>query len=639
MRFPLVDREGESLVVWTTTPWTLPANVAAAVKPDAEYGLRDGGWRLAEEGGEYDNVVQGEDLVGLEYHAPFEDLPAQEGVPHRVIPWDEVALDEGTGIVHIAPGAGAEDFELSRVHGLAGAGADRRVRPLPARLRAVRGALDRRGGRADRRRRSTSAACSSRPGTIVHRYPICWRCKTPLVFRVVDDWFIRIEDLRQPLLDANDEVAWTPPNYKKRMDDWLRNMDDWNISRKRYFGLPLPFYPCECGELNVIGSRAELEERATGGLEQLQELHRPWIDEVPIRCSSCNEEVRRIPEVGDAWLDAGIVPLSTLGWENAEWVEHGYGTGAAKGLTGADLPDHAYWEQWFPADWISESREQIRLWFYSISVMAMTMTGRLPYRSVLTYERVHDETGREMHKSTGNAIEANEAFEQMGADIVRWQYCAQNPSQNINFGYGPAEEVKRRLLTLWNSAGFLVTYANIAGWQPKWDAQPSSQHALDRWLVARTGQLVAEGESAFERSWTPAVTTAFESYVEDLSNWYIRRSRRRFWDGEPEALETLWWSLVQALRVVAPLMPFLADHLWRALVPDGPDSVHLAGWPEAARPDETLLDEMAAVRRVVDARPPGARAVGPEAAPAAAAARRPGRRGRAGARRARSPRS
>ena len=156
------------------------------------------------------------------------------------------------------------------------------------------------------------------------------------------------------------------------MDDWLRNMGDWNISRKRYFGLPLPLYPCACGELNVIGSRAELEERATGGLEQLQELHRPWIDEVPIRCASCNEEVRRIPEVGDAWLDAGIVPLSTLGWQSPERVEHGYGTGAARGLTGADLPDHAYWEQWFPADWISESREQIRLWFYSISVMAMT---------------------------------------------------------------------------------------------------------------------------------------------------------------------------------------------------------------------------------------------------------------------------
>ena len=232
--------------------------------------------------------------------------------------------------------------------------------------------------------------------------------------------------------------------------------------------------------------------------------------------------------------------------------------------------------------------------------MAMTMTGRLPYRAVLTYERVHDETGREMHKSTGNAIEANEAFEQMGADIVRWQFCAQNPSQNINFGYGPAEEVKRRLLTLWNSAGFLVTYANIAGWEPKWGIAPSSEHALDRWLVARTGQLVAEAEAAYDRYSTPAVTTAFESYVEDLSNWYIRRSRRRFWDGEPEALETLWWSLVQALRVVAPVMPFLTDHLWSALVAEGPGSVHLAGWPETDAPDQARLDEMAAVRRVVE---------------------------------------
>jgi isoleucyl-tRNA synthetase len=441
-------------------------------------------------------------------------------------------------------------------------------------------------------------------GTIVHRYPICWRCKTPLVFRVVDDWFISCAELRQPLLAANDGVAWTPPQYKKRMDDWLRNMGDWNISRKRYFGLPLPFYPCGCGELNVIGSRAELEERATGGLEELQELHRPWIDDVPIRCERCGEEVRRIPEVGDAWLDAGIVPLSTLGWENPEWVEHGYATGAARGLTGADLPDHAYWELWFPADWVSESREQIRLWFYAISVMSMTLVGKLPYRAVLAYERVRDETGREMHKSTGNAIEANEAFERMGADIVRWLFCAQPPQQNINFGYGPADEVKRRLLTLWNSVGFLISYANIAGRRPSWGGEPGSHHALDRWLVARTAQLVREAEDAYERYWTPALTTAFERYVDDLSNWYIRRSRRRFWDGEADALDTLWWSLVQSLRVVAPAMPFFADHLWRVLVAeplkDAPDSVHLAGWPEEAEPDEALLEEMGAVRRVVE---------------------------------------
>jgi isoleucyl-tRNA synthetase len=606
VRFPLKSRDGEALVVWTTTPWTLPANVAAAVAPEAEYVLSSTGeWRARELAGDAQVVrtVRGEELVGLEYEGPFDDLPAQEAVVHRVIPWDEVALDEGTGIVHIAPGAGAEDFELSRVHDLPV------LAPIDESGRFLPGHGPFEGKDTNEAAKPIIEALRERgllveAGTIVHRYPICWRCKTPLLFRVVDDWFIGCDELRQPLLDANQEVAWTPPQYRKRMDDWLRNMGDWNISRKRYFGLPLPFYPCACGHLNVIGSRAELEERATGGLEQLHELHRPWIDNVPIRCESCGEEVRRIPEVGDAWLDAGIVPLSTLGWQNPEWIPHGYATGAAKGLTGADLPDHTYWELWFPADWVSESREQIRLWFYAISFMSMTLVGRLPYRAVLAYERVRDEHGREMHKSTGNAIEANEAFERMGADIARWLYCAQPPSQNINFGYGPADEVKRRLLTLWNSVGFLVTYANIAGWKPEWGAEPSSEGALDRWLVARTGELVQECEDAYERYATPALTRSLESFVDDLSNWYIRRSRRRFWNGEPEALATLWWSVVQALRVVSPAMPFLADHLWRNLVAGpcegAPDSVHLAGWPEAGQLDEQLLTEVAEVRRVVE---------------------------------------
>jgi isoleucyl-tRNA synthetase len=599
VRFPLKDRAGESLVVWTTTPWTLPANVAAAVKPDAEYGLRDGGWRLALEGGEYDNVVQGEDLVGLEYEGPFDDLPAQHGVTHRVIPWDEVALDEGTGIVHIAPGAGAEDFELSRVHGLPV------LTPIDESGRFLPGYGPLEGLSTDEVAAPVVDELQRRDllveaDTIVHRYPVCWRCRTPLVFRVVDDWFISAAEIRAPMLEQNATVEWTPPQYGKRMDDWLRNMDDWNISRRRYFGLPLPFYPCSCGHLNVIGSRAELDERAVRGLEGLEELHRPWIDVVVIRCEECGGEVERIPEVGDAWLDAGIVHFSTLGWQSPEWIEDGNATGAARGLTGADLPDHAYWEEWYPADWVSEGRAQIRLWFYSQCFMAITLDGRQPYRSVLTYENVLDEHGREMHKSWGNAIELNEALERMGADAMRWVYCEQNPSQDLRFGYTLAEDVKRRLLTFWNSVGFLVTYANIAGWGPEWESEPSSRHALDRWLVARTRQLVSEAETAYEQYWSPALTTAFERYVEDLSNWYVRRSRRRFWDGEPAALETLWWSVVQALRVIGPVMPFLADHLWRTLVPDGPDSVHLAGWPEAVEVDEALLGEVAEVRRVVE---------------------------------------
>jgi isoleucyl-tRNA synthetase len=595
VRFPLKDREGESLVVWTTTPWTLPANVAAAVKPDAEYGLRDGHWRLAETGQEYDHVAQGSDLVGLEYQGPFDDLPAQEGVVHRVIPWDEVSLTEGTGIVHIAPGAGTEDFELSRVHDLPV------ISPIDesGRMLAGFGALT--GFSTDEVEDMVIEELREREllveaGRITHRYPICWRCKTPLLFRVVDDWFIASEPSRQELLDANATVEWTPGFYSKRMDDWLRNMGDWNISRKRYFGLPLPFYPCECGLLNVVGSRAELEERATAGLDQLQELHRPWIDEVPITCEGCGKEVRRIPEVGDAWLDAGIVPFSTLGWQNPEWVEHGYATGASQGLSGADLPDESYWEQWFPAEWISESREQIRLWFYSMLFMSVTLEGRAPYERVLAYERVRDETGREMHKSTGNAIEANEAIERMGADVMRWMYCEQVPSQNLNFGYGPAHEIKRRLLTLWNSVRFFVEYANVSPSEEAGEPEP-----LDRWLLSRVEQLVAETTDAYERFWTPDVVASFEAFVDDLSNWYIRRSRRRFWNGDAAALETLRSALLRSLVVIAPVMPYLAEHLWRVLRPeDQPVSIFLVAWPEPGVRDKGLLADVAETRRVVD---------------------------------------
>jgi isoleucyl-tRNA synthetase len=599
VRFPLADAEGESLVIWTTTPWTLPANVAAAVRPDAEYGrTAEGEWYTVERRPDADFVerVLGNELVGRPYHGPFDDLPALADVEHRVIPWDDVSLDEGTGIVHIAPGAGSEDFELGRVHelpvlvpidesgvfydnygSLAGVAADAAEEPVVATLRE-RGLL-------------------VEAGRIVHRYPTCWRCKTPLLFRVVDDWFISAEEIRQPMLDANATVEWTPSFYSKRMDDWLRNMGDWNISRKRYFGLPLPFYPCACGHLTVIGSRAELEQRAVRGLDGLRELHRPWIDDVIITCNKCGEEVTRIPEVGDAWLDAGIVPLSTLGWDNeAGYTPGGYATGAAEGLTTADLPDHAYWVKWFPADMVSEMREQIRLWFYAISFMSVTLIGRSPYRRVLTYEKLLDESGREMHRSWGNAISAAEALDRMGADVMRWLYCEQVPSQNMRFGYGPAHEAKRRLLTFWNCAKFFVDYANVSPEAEAGDLEP-----LDDWLIARTEQLVAEVTDAYERYWTPDVVASFEAFVDDLSNWYIRRSRRRFWNGDAAALATLREALMRSLVVIAPAMPFLSDHLWRVLRSDDqPGSVFLARWQDAGERDQELLDDVADTRRVVE---------------------------------------
>ncbi|HLX18611.1 MAG TPA: class I tRNA ligase family protein, partial [Gaiellaceae bacterium] len=436
-----------------------------------------------------------------------------------------------------------------------------------------------------------------------HRYPECWRCHTPLIFRIADDWFISVRVLRQQMLDANATVEWTPEYMGKRMDDWLRNMGDWNISRRRYYGLPLPFYPCNCGHLNVIGSRAELEERAVEGLDQLEELRRPWIDRVPIRCEKCGDSVTRIVEVGDVWLDAGIVPFSTLGWENPEFVPQGYATGAARGLTTADLPDHAYWEEWFPASWVSEMREQIRLWFYSQLFMSVVLVQRAPFERVLGYEKMLDEEGREMHGSWGNMIEAEDAFARMGADVMRWQYCAQPPDRNLLFGFGPADAIKREFLTLWNSVKFFVEYANIEGFRPSWEALnlEGDLAPLDRWLVERTHAFVADAEAGYESYLSVDVMRAYVAYVDDLSNWYIRRSRQRFWQsgGDPAAFQTLWYAIVQTLRVMAPILPFITDHLWRTLVLDGPESVHLAGWPEVPEPDRVLLDEVADVRRVV----------------------------------------
>ena len=586
VRLPLRHALGGSLLIWTTTPWTLPANVAAAVHPEAEYGLReDGVWvavaRFPDAG--YTQRRKGAELVGLEYEGPYDAMLGDTAVEHRVIPWDDVSLEEGTGIVHIAPGCGSEDFELSRVHDLPvltpvdEAGRFYDEYGWLHGLSTVEAAEQIIGDLEERGRLHES-------GLHEHRYPECWRCHTPLIFRISDDWFIGVEELRQPLRDANAEVEWTPAYMGKRMDDWLVNMGDWNISRRRYYGLPLPFYPCGCGHLNVIGSKAELEERALRGLDQLEELRRPWIDEVPIACEQCGEEVRRIPEVGDVWLDAGIVPFSTLGWRNEEYVPEGYATGAAKGLTTADLPDHAYWEEWFPADWVSEMREQIRLWFYSQHFMSVVLTGKAPYKRVLGYEKMLDEAGREMHSSWGNTIDAPDAFEAMGADVMRWQFSAQPPDRNLLFGFGPGHEIKRKLLTLWNSARFLVDYATIAGFQPEWGAAPPAERPLDRWLAARTAKLVADATGAYESYLTTDVIRAFDDFVDDVSNWYIRRSRRRFWDGDPVALQALWTALVQGIRVVAPIMPFLSEHLWQTLVRgasgEPPASVHLAGWPE-----------------------------------------------------------
>ena len=549
VRMPLAGRDREYLVVWTTTPWTLPANVAAAVRPDADYVRVETASGIAIVAaarleaspivGRVLGTVRGSELVGLTYTAPFDELPAQGSFENRVVAWDDVSMEEGTGVVHIAPGCGEEDFELGKREGLEAlipvdeAGAffpeygwlHGHVTAEAAQM--IVDDLGQRGRLVEE-------------GEITHRYPVCWRCGTELIYRLVDEWFIGCDEIREPMIAAARGVEWTPPQYAKRMEDWLRNMGDWCISRKRYWGLPLPFYLCDDGHLTVVGSKAELLERAVGGTEGLEELHRPWIDDVVIRCGQCAGDARRVADVGDAWLDAGIVPFSTLGWHNETFVEAGYAEGAGVGVTVADLPDHAHWEKWYPADWVSEMREQIRLWFYSMLFMGVALDGRSPYRRVLTYEKVNDETGRPMHKSWGNAIWFEDAIEEMGADVMRWMYAAQPPAQNLNFGYGRAGDVKKRLLTLWNTYAFFVTYAGINDFQP--DAAtlaagpgPEGMQPLDRWVVARTQALVRECRAALDTYDSPRLVRAFEAHVDDLSNWYVRLSRSRFWKSDDEA--------------------------------------------------------------------------------------------------------
>ena len=502
------------------------------------------------------------------------------------------------------PGAGAEDFELSRVHDLPVLVADRRERPL---LRRVR--LASTGCRRARSRSRSSALRGAgllvEAGTIVHRYPICWRCDTPLVFRVVDDWFIAVDELRAAAARREREVEWTPPHTGKRMDDWLRNMGDWNISRKRYFGLPLPFYPCACGHLNVIGSQAELEERATGGLEQLQELHRPWIDEVPIRCERAATRSSASPEVGDAWLDAGIVPFSTLGWENPEWIPEGYATGAARGsdrrrparprVLGEVVPGRLD---------LGDARADPAL--VLLAALHVGDADRAARRtgSVLSYEKLLDEHGPRDAQIVGEHDRRERGVRPDGRrrDALAVLRSAPSPEPAAS-ATGRRDEVKRRLLTLWNSVSFLVTYANIEEFEPVSGGRAggrSSSRSTAGSSRARASSC-ATRRPATSATGRPPSSRAFEAFVDDLSNWYIRRSRRRFWNGDETALQTLWdrarpGAARDRAGDAVPRRAPLADARRRRAGLGPPRRLARARRDS----DEDLLDEIAAVRRVVE---------------------------------------
>ena len=339
--------------------------------------------------------------MGLHYETCFPEIEAQAGVEHKVVSWDEVAADEGTGIVHIAPGCGIEDYELGLKLNLP------QIMPVDDMGIFMEGfgfmtGKDSHSVAEDIFERLKADNKLYKVEPYEHSYPLCWRCKAEIIFRLVPAWYIRTEAIKPELIKAAESVKWEPEANGKRMVDWLQNMGDWNISRKRYYGLPLPFYPCDCGHVNVIGSREELRERSTNPevVDALPELHRPWIDEVKIKCEKCGKEVSRVNEIGDVWLDAGIVPFSTLGY----------------------FEDKEYWKKYFPADWVVEMREQVRLWFYSMLFMSVVLEGRAPYRRVLSHNSVIKEDGGKFSK-TGYMIKFDEAAEIMGADTIRYLYA------------------------------------------------------------------------------------------------------------------------------------------------------------------------------------------------------------------------
>ena len=605
VRFPILSQQGgrepEAFLVWTTTPWTLAANVALAVHPDLDYVrvrvgdeiliVSAGAQTSALRGsGEVVSTVKGRDLVGLRFAGPFDELPAaaEAVAAHRVIAWAEVGEAEGTGIVHIAPGCGAEDFALSKTEGLPV------LIPIDdqARYRPGYGWLE---GREARDVAAEIAADLDRRGRLyraepyTHRYPECWRCHEEIVFRVDDEWFIGMDELRPKLKAAAREVNWVPAPSGKRMENWLDNMGDWNISRKRYWGLPLPFYTCAKEHFFVIGSETELRERAIRGLDGLRELHRPWIDGVVLACPRCGAESTRVAEVGDCWLDAGIVPFSTLDW----------------------LHDRASWERWFPADYIVEMVEQIRLWFYSQLFFSVVLTGAAPYRAVQTFQPMLAGRGQEFHKTGKNFIDLGEACEKVGADSIRWSVTRQNLQENMYFEWSALDDVKRRLLTLWNTYSFFVTYANLDAFDPNAPQVPIGDRPLiDRWLLSGLARLVRDCRTALDEYDAQTATLKLEAFWEELSTWYVRRNRRRFWKASSRedaqaAYQTLYEALTTISRLFAPVMPFVAEamhqNLVRGIVDGAPDSVHLCGYPQARpeRIDDALEQRMRAAMRVV----------------------------------------
>ena len=586
MQFPLKEDPETYFLIFTTTPWTVPANVAIAVNETLDYvkvenqGLKY--WlaesRLSELEGDYKVLkkMKGKSLKGMEYIMPYRSFAAQKDSPHKVVLWDFASGEEGTGIVHIAPGCGTEDFALGKKE------------KLPA-----ISPLDESGIYAEGYDEFSLKKYSEvnikvledleqrrfvyKIVNINHRYPHCWRCGNELVFRLVDEWYIKSKEIRAKLISENKKVNWYPEYGKPRQEEWFKNMGDWLISRKRYWGLPLPIWLCECGEMEVMGSLEELRKKAIDKkkVDSLPEIHRPWIDEIKIKCQKCGKEVERVKDVGDAWLDAGIVPFSTIG---------------------PYLKNKKEWGEWYPVDLISESIPgQFRGWFNAMFWSGVTLTGKAPFKSLFGYETLKDEKGEEMHKSKGNAIWFDDAVAKVGADSMRLLFCLQDPSQELRFGYNSLKDPASNMGILFNMSKLIVNSKKI-----------KITAIEDIWILSKFNKLIKRVTEELENLHPHLATRELQNFwLNDLSRGYIQIVRDRLASGDASAQYVLKEIYVSLIKLCAPIIPFITEKIWQDLRQNkiiSEESIHLNDWPESDKKkiNEKLEEEFDSVFKLIE---------------------------------------
>ena len=596
-----VKGEDAFILAWTTTPWTLPSNVALCVNANEDY------VKVSAKGETYylaaalcDTVLgegeftvletyKGADLEGKEYEPLFDFVSPKEKCWYVVCD-DYVTLTDGTGIVHIAPAFGEDDAKVGRKYGL----------PL---VQLVDGK-----GEMTAETKWAGTFCKDADPLILqdleergllysapkfeHSYPFCWRCDTPLIYYARESWYIKMTDVKDQLIANNNTVKWYPESIGKgRFGDWLENVQDWAVSRNRYWGTPLNIWECECGHRHAVGSIAELRELSSNCPEDI-ELHRPYVDQVTIPCPHCGKEMHRVPEVIDCWFDSGSMPFA----------QHHY-----------PFENKELFESQFPADFISEAVDQTRGWFYSLLAISTLLFDKAPFKNVLVQGLVQDENGQKMSKSKGNAVDPMEALKKFGADPLRWYFYTNSAPWLPSRFHEKAviEGQKKFFSTLWNTYAFYVLYANIDSFDPtQYQLDQCALTVMDRWLLSRLNtavQAVDENLSAYK---VPEACRALQDFVDEMSNWYVRRSRERYWaqgvtDDKTAAYMTLYTALVTTAKMAAPMAPFMSEDIYRNLVCSvdkaAPESVHLCAWPqyEAARVDKKLEADMDEVLRIV----------------------------------------